>query len=150
MQYSQDLKEYLPVEKQITVACADEASISAMQADPNILDEHLTIEASIDTSRMNAATRLAAINENSWSFLEGTAGAFDKDYDVFSQLARSYLRSRAGILVSGQDQATHLYDGCTYGVEASPSSKLKEPIIFDISHDEENLVFISFIIRAKG
>jgi hypothetical protein len=80
---------------------------------------------------------LAAINDSSWSFLEGTAGAFDEDFDVFSQRARAYLNSRASMLVPGQDQATHHYEGCTHGVEASSSSKLKEPIIIDISDDEE-------------
>ena len=127
----------MAAEKQIAVARTDEVTMAAMRADPQILEEHLAVEATVDASRADTATRLAAINDSSWSFLEGTAGAFDEDYDVFSQRARAYLNSRAGMLVSGQDQATHHYEGCTQGVEAWPSSKLKEPIIIDIFDDEE-------------
>ena len=108
-----------------------------MRADPQILEEYLTVKATVDASHADAAMRLAAIKDILWSFIEGTTGAFDEDFDVFSQRARAYLNSRAGMLVPGQDQATHHYEGCTHGVEASSSSKLKEPIIIDISDDEE-------------
>ena len=66
------------------VARADEVAMAAVRADPHILEEHLAIEATVDTSRTNAATRLAALNDSSWRFLEATVGAFDKDYKVFS------------------------------------------------------------------
>ena len=46
-------------------------------------------------SRADAAARLAALNDSSWRFLEATLGAFDEDYEVFSQCARAYLNSRA-------------------------------------------------------
>ena len=111
--------------------------MTTMRADRQILEEHLAIEATVDASRADAATRLAAINNSSWSFLEGTAGAFDEDFNVFPQRVRAYLNSRAGMLVPGQDQATHHYEGCTHSVEARPSSKLKDPIIINISDDEE-------------
>ena len=57
--------------------------------DPQILEEHLTVEATVDASHADAATRLAALNDSSWHFLEATIGAFDKDYEVFSQRAWS-------------------------------------------------------------
>jgi hypothetical protein len=40
-------------------------------------------------------------------------------------------------LVPGAAQATHHYDKGTHDVEAAPSSMSKEPIIIDISDDEE-------------
>jgi hypothetical protein len=64
------------MEKQIAAACADEVTMAAMRADPQILEEHLFVEATIDASRADAATRLAALNDSSWCFLEATAGAF--------------------------------------------------------------------------
>ena len=81
--------------------------------------------------------RLASLNDSSWHFLEATLGVFDKDYEVFSQCARAYLKSRASRLVPRVAQATHHYDEGTHDVEASPSSMSKEPIIIDISDDEE-------------
>ncbi|KAE8818320.1 hypothetical protein D1007_03954 [Hordeum vulgare] len=81
--------------------------------------------------------QLAPINDSSWPFLEGTVGAFDKDYKVFSERARAYLNSRSYMLVMGKDQATHHYEEDTHSVKASPSSKLKEPIVNHISNDEE-------------
>ena len=75
--------------------------MAAIRADPQILEEHLTVEATVDASRANAATQLAALNKSSWRFLEATVGAFDKDYEVFSQRARAYLISRASRLVPG-------------------------------------------------
>ena len=82
-------------------------------------------------------TRLAALNDSSWHFLEATVGAFDEDYEVFSQRSRAYLISRASRLVPGAAQATHLYDEGTHDVEASPSSMSKEQIVIDISDNEE-------------
>ena len=84
MQYSQDLKEHLAAEKQITAARADEVAMAAIRANPQILEEHLDVEATVDASRADAATRLAALNDSSWRFLEATIGAFDEDYEVFS------------------------------------------------------------------
>ena len=43
MQYSQDLKEHLAAEKQITAARADEVAMAAIRADPQILEKHLAI-----------------------------------------------------------------------------------------------------------
>ena len=71
------------------------------------------------------------------AFLEATVSAFDKDYEVFSQRARAYLISRASRLVPGAAQATHHYNKGTHDAEASPSSMSKEPIIIDISDNEE-------------
>ena len=83
-QYSQDLKEHLAAEKQIMAARADEVVMAAIRADPQILEEHLAVEATVDASRADAVTRLAALNDSSWNFLEANLGAFDKDYEVFS------------------------------------------------------------------
>ena len=111
--------------------------MAAIRADPQILEEHLTVEATVDASRPDAATRLATLNDSSWRFLEATLGAFNEDYEVFSQRARAYLNSRASWLVPGAAQATQHYDEGTHDVEASPSSMSKEPIIIGISDDEE-------------
>ena len=81
--------------------------------------------------------RLATLNDSSWRFLEATIDAFDEDYEVFSQRARAYLISRARRLVPGVAQATHHYDEGTHNAEASPSSMSKEPIVIDISDNEE-------------
>ena len=43
MQYSQDLKEHLAAEKQITAAHADEVTMAAIRVDRQILEEHLAI-----------------------------------------------------------------------------------------------------------
>ena len=118
-------------------ARVDEVAMAAIRADPQILEEHLAIEATIDSSHADAATRLAALNDSSWHFLEATVGAFDKDYEVFSQRARAYLISRASRLVPGAAQATHHYNKGTHDAEASPSSMSKEPIVIDISDNEE-------------
>ena len=101
------------------------------------MEEHLAIEATVDASRTDAATRLAALNDSSWRFLEATVGAFDEDYEVFSQCASAYLISRASGLVSGAAQVTHHYNEGTLDAEASPSSMSKEPIVIDISDNEE-------------
>ena len=93
----------------------------AICADPGILEEHLAVEATVDASRADAATRLAALNDSSWRFLEAIVGAFDEDYKVFSQRARAYLISRASRLVPGAAQATHHYDEGTHDAEASPT-----------------------------
>jgi hypothetical protein len=66
----------LAAEKQIAAARADEVAMAAMCADPLILEEHLAVEATVDASRADAATRLDALNDSSWRFLEATAGAF--------------------------------------------------------------------------
>ena len=84
--------------------------MAAIRADPQILEEHLAVEATVDASRTDAAMRLAALNDSSWRFLEATVGAFDEDYEVFSQRARAYLISRASRLVPGVAQATHHYN----------------------------------------
>ena len=60
----------MAAEKQITAARADEVAMAAIRADPQILEEHLVVEATVDASRANAATRLAALNESSWLLLE--------------------------------------------------------------------------------
>ena len=101
------------------------------------MEEHLVVEASIDASRADPATRLATLNDSSWRFLEATLDAFDKDYEVFSQCARAYLNSRASRLVPGAAQATHHYNEGTHDAEAPPSSMSKEPIVIDISDNEE-------------
>ena len=101
------------------------------------MEEHLAVEATVDALRADAATRLAALNDSSWHFLEVTVGAFDEDYEVFSQHACAYLISRARRLVPGGAQATPHYDDGNNDVKASPSSMSKEPIIIDISDDEE-------------
>ena len=77
------------------------------------------------------------MNESSLRFLEATIGAFDEDYEVFSQRARAYLISRASRLVPEVAQATHHYNEGTHIAEASPSSMSKEPIVIDISDNEE-------------
>ena len=59
MQYSQDLKEYLAAEKQITVARVDEVVMAAIRVDPLTLEEQLTVKATVDASRADDATRLA-------------------------------------------------------------------------------------------
>ena len=110
--------------------------MAAICADPQILEEHLIIEGTVDTSHADAVVRLAALKDSSWYFLEATVGAFDKDYEVFSQRARAYLISRASRLVPGAAQATHHYNEGTHDAEASPSSMSKEPIIIDISDNE--------------
>ena len=137
MQYSQDLKEHLAAEKQIATARADEVAMAAIRVDPQILEEHLTVEATLGASRAEAATRLAALNDSSWHFLEATVGAFDEDYEVFSQRARAYLIWRASRLVPRAAQATHHYNEGTDDVEASPSSMSKDPTVIDISDNEE-------------
>ena len=110
--------------------------MAAIRADPQILEEHLAVEATVDASRADAATRLAALNNSLWRFLKATVGAFDKDYEVFSQRARAYLNSRGSRLVPRAAQATHHYDEGTHDAEASPSSMSKEPIVIDISDNE--------------
>ncbi|KAE8789279.1 hypothetical protein D1007_36529 [Hordeum vulgare] len=87
--------------------------------------------------RTNAATWLVPLNDNSWRFLETTVSAFDEDYKVFSQHAHAYLNSRDIRLVHRAAQATHHYEEGTHDVEASPSSMSKEPIIINISDNEE-------------
>ena len=58
------------MEKQIAAARADEVTMAAIRADPQILEEHLAVEATVDASCADTATRLAALNDSSWRFLE--------------------------------------------------------------------------------
>ena len=58
--------------------------MAVIRADPQILEEHLAVEATFDASRADIATWLAALNNSLWRFLEATLGAFDEDYEVFS------------------------------------------------------------------
>ena len=53
-QYSQDLKEHLAAEKQIADARAEEVAMAAIRADPQIMEEHPAVEATIDTSCADA------------------------------------------------------------------------------------------------
>ena len=53
-QYSQDLKEHLAAEKQTAAARVDEVAMAAIRADPQILEEHLAVKATVDTSRADA------------------------------------------------------------------------------------------------
>ena len=46
-------------EKQIAAACTDEVTMAAIRADPQILEEHLAVEATVDASRADVATQLA-------------------------------------------------------------------------------------------
>ena len=39
--------------------------MTAIRAAPQILEEHLAVEATVDASRADAATRLAALNDSS-------------------------------------------------------------------------------------
>ena len=55
----------MAAEKQIAAAHADEVVMAAIRADPPILEEHLVVEATVNASRADAATRLAALNDNS-------------------------------------------------------------------------------------
>ena len=111
--------------------------MAAIRADPQILEEHLAVEATVDASCADAAMRLAALNDSSLCFLEAIVSAFDEDYEVFSQRVCAYLSSRVGGLVPEQAQDTHNYEVGPQSVEASPSSKFKEHIVIDISDDEE-------------
>ena len=70
-------------------------------------------------------------------FSRATVGAFDEGYEVFSQCARAYLISRASRLVPRAAQATNHYNEGTQDAEALPSSMSKEPIVIDISDNEE-------------
>ena len=101
------------------------------------MGEHLPVEATVDASRTDAATWLAALNDSSRRFLEATIGAFDEDYAVFCQHAHAYLISRASRLVPGAALATHHYNKDTHDAGASPSSMSKEPMVIDISNNEE-------------
>ena len=58
--------------------------MAASRVDPKILEEHLTVEATVDASRADAVMWLAALNDSSWHFLKATVGSFDEDYEVFS------------------------------------------------------------------
>ena len=47
------------MEKQIAAARADEVAMAAVRVNPQIMEEHLVVEATVDASRANDATRLA-------------------------------------------------------------------------------------------
>ena len=64
------------MEKQIAAARADEVAMAAIRADPQILEEHLAVDATIDASRADATTRLAALNDSSWHFLEAIFASY--------------------------------------------------------------------------
>ncbi|KAE8800335.1 hypothetical protein D1007_24190 [Hordeum vulgare] len=106
----------------------------AMCVDPQKLEQHLAVEITVDTSCTDAARRVDALNNSLLCFLEGSIGAFDDDYELFSQRARAFVSSRSVRLVLGQAKATHHYEEGPHDVEASPSSKT---IIFDISDNKE-------------
>ena len=93
--------------------------MAAIRADPQILEEHLAVKATVDASCTNTTMWLTALNDSLWRFLEATIGAFDEDYEVFSQRARAYLISRASTLVPGAAQATHHYNEGTHDAKAS-------------------------------
>ena len=130
-------------EKQIAAARADEVTMATICANPLISEEHLTVEATVDASHADAAARLAALNDSSWRFLEATVGAFNEDYELFSQCACAYLISRASRLVPGAAQAIHHYNEGTHDAEASPSSMSKQPIVINISDNDEWLVLLA-------
>ena len=71
------------------------------------------------------------------AFSRGQRHAFDEDYKVFYLWARAYLNLRASRLVPRAAQATHHYNEGTHDAEASPSFMSKEPIVIDISDNEE-------------
>ena len=48
----------MAAEKQIAAACADEVTMTATRVDPQILEEHLVVEATIDASHADDATML--------------------------------------------------------------------------------------------
>ena len=136
MLYSHEVKEHLAAEKQITAARAEVIVMAAIHANPQILEEHLAVEATIDASHADGATWLAALNDSSWRFLEATVDAFKEDHELFSQHARAFLILRTSRLAPGAAQATHYYDEGTHDGEDSPSSMSKEPIVIDISNNE--------------
>ncbi|KAE8791984.1 hypothetical protein D1007_33615 [Hordeum vulgare] len=110
----------------------DEVAIVVIRAQPQILEDHLVVASCTDS-----ATRLAALNDISWCFLESIVGAFDEDYNVFSERDRAYINSRDNKLVPRAAQVTHHYEEGTHDVEASPSSMSNDRIITDICDDEE-------------
>ena len=55
----------MAADKEITAARADAVAMAAIRVDPQILEEHLAVEATVDTSRTDAAMRLAALNDSS-------------------------------------------------------------------------------------
>ncbi|KAE8812648.1 hypothetical protein D1007_10349 [Hordeum vulgare] len=79
-QYIEELKEHLAAEKQIAFAHADEVVEATIRANPQILERHLAVEATVNASRADATMRLAALNKCSWSFLEVFVVSFDEDY----------------------------------------------------------------------
>ena len=125
-----ELKEHLAAKRQIAAALADEAVVASMRADLQIQEEHMAVEATVNASRKDAASRLSALSSSSWCFFAGTVGAYDEPYDVFSQRARAYMNSRSSRLVNHTD-----HEQGTHDVQISPSSKGKETII--ISDDDE-------------
>ena len=60
----------MAAENQTAAARADEVAMAAIRAEPYILEEHLAVEATVDAPHADAATRVAALNDSSWRFLE--------------------------------------------------------------------------------
>ena len=81
-----------------------------MRADPQILEKHMAVEATLNASRKDATTRLSALNSSSWCFFAGNVGAYDEHYDVFSQRARAYMNSRSSRMGPGPAKANHTDD----------------------------------------
>ena len=120
----------MAAEREIAAALTYEAVVASVHADPKILEEHMAVEATLNSSHKDAASRLSSLSSSSWCFFEGTVGAYDEPYVVFSQRARAYMNSRSSRLVNHTD-----HEQGTHDVQISPSSKGKETII--ISDDDE-------------
>ena len=60
----------MAAEKQIAAARADEVAMTSIRVDSQILEEHLAVKATVDASRADATTRVDALNDSSWHFLE--------------------------------------------------------------------------------
>ena len=99
-------------------ALADEAAVASMHADLKILKEHMAPEATLNASHKDAASRLSCLSRSSWCLFEGTVGAYDQLYAVFSQRARAYMNSRSSRLVNHTD-----HEKGTHDVQILPSSK---------------------------
>src|SRR4051812_19613201 len=72
-----ELKEHLATKRQIMVALADEAAVASMRVDPKILEDHMTVEATLNASRIDASSRLSDLRRSSWCFFKGIIGAYE-------------------------------------------------------------------------
>lgn len=79
--------------RKITTARADEVP----HADPQILEEQLAIEATVQTSHADNVMQMTALNHRAWRIFWATIAAYDDNYKVFSIRARVYLKSGAGV-----------------------------------------------------